>query len=151
MIATVAFVRQIPDNGAARLLFFVEQRLAHLDWTRDDLAAAGGPSPSTLYKMVTEAVQPTERTIVKLDRALGWESGSAHEVMRGGSPSLSITREVDNVTARIDAELARCEDAGVHKTAAELHEFLLDVARRLKSFYPGTTGRTEEALDARTS
>jgi len=144
-------MRLIPDAGPARLLFFVEQRLAHLNWTRDDLAKADGPSPSTLYKMSREAVRPTERTIVKLDRALGWEPGSSHEIMAGGAPSLSITREVETVSARIDSELARGEDAGVHKTARELHEFLLDVASRLRVFYPGTTGHPEEALDVRTS
>lgn len=144
-------MRLIPDAGPARLLFFVEQRLAHLNWTRDDLAKADGPSPSTLYKMSREAVRPTERTIVKLDRALGWEPGSSHEIMAGGAPSLSITREVETVSARIDSELARGEGAGVHKTARELREFLLDVAHRLGGFYPGPTGQAEEDLDVRTS
>lgn len=143
-------MRAIPDYGPARLLFFVEQRLAQLGWTREDLAGQGGPSPSTVYKLVREAVQPTERTIVRLDRALGWESGSSHAVMAGGAPSLSISREVETVSARIDAELASCEDSGVKRTAAELREFLMDVASRLGAFYTGPNGQPEEAHDART-
>jgi hypothetical protein len=140
----------IPDAGAARLLVFVEKRLAALEWTREDLAAQGGPSPSTVYKLVREAVQPTERTIARLDRALGWQPGSADAVMAGGAPSLSLSREVEAVSTLVDAELARCEDAGVKRTAEELRVFLLDVAGRLGDFYTGSTGQTEEVLDART-
>jgi hypothetical protein len=144
-------VRAIPDDGPARLLFFVEQRLAQLGWTREDLATQGGPSPSTFYKLVRQAVRPTERTIVRLDRALGWEAGSSHAVMAGGAPSLSVSRAVATVSARIDAELACCQDSGVKKTAAELREFLMDVASRLGAFYTGPNGQPEEVGDARST
>ena len=143
-------MRAISDDGPARLLFFVEQRLAQLGWTREDLAAQGGPSPSTFYKLVRQAVRPTERTIVRLDRALGWEAGSSHAVMAGGAPSLSVSCELATVSARIDAELSCCQDSGVKKTAAELREFLMDVASRLGAFYTGPSGRPGEAGDART-
>jgi hypothetical protein len=70
--------------------------------------------------------------------------------MAGGAPSLSISREVETVSARIDAELSSCEDSGVKRTAAELREFLMDVASRLGAFYTGPNGQSEEADDART-
>ena len=144
-------MRVIPTDGSARLLFFVEQRLAALGWTRDDLAAQGGPSPSTVYKLVRESVQPTERTIARLDRALGWEPGSVHTIMAGGSPTVSLSQAVESVSARIDTELARCEASGVKRTAQELREFLLDVANRLHDFYTGSDGQVGEVLaDART-
>ena len=47
-----------PADGVRRLLFFVEDRLAQLRWTREDLAAAGGPHPSTLYKAAEREGQP---------------------------------------------------------------------------------------------
>lgn len=133
------------------MLFFVEQRLAQLGWTREDLAAHGGPSASTLYKMmVRQAVVPTERTIVRLDRALGWEPGSVRATLAGGSPTVSISVEAETVSARIDTELARCEASGVKRTAQELREFLLDVASRLHDFYTGPDGHAGEVLaDAR--
>jgi hypothetical protein len=121
-----------------------------LGWTREDLAAQGGPSPSTFYKLIRQVVEPTERTIVRLDLALGWEAGSSHEVMAGGAPSLSVSREAAAVSARIDAELARCEDSGVKKTAAELREFLMGVASRLGAFYTEPNGQPEEVGDVRT-
>jgi hypothetical protein len=142
-------VRAIPNDGPGRLLFFVEQRLAQLGWTREDLATQGGPSPSTFYKLVRQAVRPTARTIVRLDRALGWEAGSSHAVMAGGAPSLSVSCELATVSARIDAELACCQDSGAKKTAAELRDFLMDVASRLGAFYTGADGRPGEAGDAR--
>lgn len=143
-------MRAIPDDGPARLLFFVEQRLAHLGWTREDLATHGGPSPSTLYKLIRQAVRPTERTFARLDRALGWEAGSAHEVIAGGAPSLSMSYRLETVSARVDLELARGEDSGVRRTAAELREFLMDVASRLEAFYTEPHGQPEDIGDART-
>lgn len=142
-------MRVTPTAGTARLLFFIEQRLALLGWTREELAAAGGPSPSTLYKIARESVRPTERTIARLDRALGWEPGSVRAVMAGGVPSVSISVAAVSVSARIDAELAQCQAGGVARTAQELREFLLDVASRLREFYTGDAQVGEALADAR--
>ena len=49
----------------ARLLFFIQHRLVQLQWTRDTLAAAGGPSPSTLRKAQREDRELAGRTFDK--------------------------------------------------------------------------------------
>ena len=134
-------------DGTGRLLFFLEQRLAQLRWTREDLAAHGGPSPSTVYKALAGGRRPTERTLARLELALGWQSGSAHRILDGGAPAISISQEVATVASRIDQELARGESVGVTRTAKELREFLLGVAQGLERFYSGGDHAGAEVFD----
>jgi hypothetical protein len=140
-------VSAIPKDGTGRLLFFLEQRLAQLRWSREDLAAQGGPSPSTVYKCVAGGRRPTERTLARLELALGWQPGSAHRVLEGGAPAMSITQEVATVASRIDQELSR----GVARTAKELREFLMGVAQGLERFYAGPEPAAGEVLNASAS
>ena len=70
----------IPEAGTARLLFFLEQRLAQLRWSRENLAAQGGPSPSTVYKSMLGGRQPTERTLA---RRRGLQRRGAPQPVRG--------------------------------------------------------------------
>src|SRR3954471_12915385 len=102
-----------------RLMFFIQHRLAQLGWSRDDLAAAGGPSPSTLYKAHRGGRELAERTLARLELALGWQPGSAQRVVDGGAPSLRVFDRMQTVSDRIDAATRRNEDAGVRRTAAE--------------------------------
>jgi hypothetical protein len=134
-------------DGTERLLFFLTQRLAQLRWSREDLAAQGGPSPSTVYKALAGGRRPTERTLARLELALGWQPGSAHRILEGGAPAISITQEVANVASRIDQELSRGESMGVTRTAKELREFLLGVAQGLEHFYSGAQHPGAEVLD----
>ena len=80
----------IPADGIKRLLFFLEDRLAQLRWTREDLAAAGGPHPSTLYKAAEREGGLALKTLARLDVALGWQEGSAQRVLAHatGGPAL---------------------------------------------------------------
>lgn len=150
-IVSVSGVSAIPETGSARLAFFLEQRLGQLHWTREDLAAEGGPSPSTLYKCLVAGRQPTDRMLARLELALGWQPGSARRTLDGGAPAMSISHEVTTVASRIDADLARGESLGVAQTAKELREFLLGVAQRLERFYPGVEHTAAGALDASAS
>lgn len=147
MIVSVSVVSAIPTDGPERLLFFLTQRLAQLRWSREELAAQGGPSPSTVYKTLAGGRRPTERTLARLELALGWQAGSAHRVLEGGAPSISITQEVATIAARIDRELARGESLGVTRTAKELREFLLGVAQGLERFYAGAEHTGAEVFD----
>ena len=61
----------------ARLLFFIQHRLVQLQWTRNTLAEAGGPSPSTLRKAHREDRELAERTLARLDRARAGAARSA--------------------------------------------------------------------------
>ena len=139
----------IPDAGTGRLLFFLEQRLAQLRWTREDLAANGGPSPSTVYKSLAGGRTPTPRTLARLEIALGWAAGSTQRILAGEAPALAIHQQIQGVSVRIDTELSHGEALGVRQTAAELRDFLLGVAGRLERFYTAELP-VAEALDART-
>jgi hypothetical protein len=144
-------VSAIPKDGTGRLLFFLEQRLAQLRWSREDLASQGGPSPSTVYKCVAGERRPTERTLARLELALGWQPGSAHRILDGGAPAMSISHEVATVASRIDQELSRGESVGVARTAKELREFLMGVAQGLERFYAGPEPAAGEVLNASAS
>ncbi len=134
----------IPIDGTERLLFFLNQRLAQLRWSREELAAQGGPSPSTVYKALGRR---RHERMARLELALGWQAGSAHRILEGGAPAISITQEVATVASRIDQELARGESMGVTRTAKELREFLLGVAQGLERFYAGAQHTGAEVFD----
>ncbi|OBG75820.1 hypothetical protein A5700_23420 [Mycobacterium sp. E1214] len=133
-----------------RLLFFVEDRLAQLRWTREDLAGAGGPAPSTLYKAAERGGGLSVKTLARLDVALGWQEGSAKWTLTGGSPALRISDQLSQCAVAIDAARLDAESTGVSRTAAELKNFLLDVAQRLGDFYTDPVPAVGDAADART-
>lgn len=56
-------------------MFFLQRRLVELQWSRDDLAAAGGPAPSTLYKAQREGRELAGRTLARLELVVGWHPG----------------------------------------------------------------------------
>jgi hypothetical protein len=130
-----------------RLMFFIQHRLAQLGWSRDDLAAAGGPSPSTLYKAHRGGRELAERTLARLELALGWQPGSAQRIVDGGAPALSVFEHVHTVSERIDVAMSHSEDAGVRRTAAELRDFLMTIAERLDDFYTGSRRMPHEVAD----
>ena len=133
-----------------RLMFFIQQRLAQLGWSRDDLAAAGGPSPSTLYKAHRGGRELAERTLARLELALGWQPGSAQRAVDGGAPALRVFEQVQSVSERIDAAMSHHEDNGARRTAAELRDFLMTVADRLDDFYTGSQRLPHEVADVGT-
>lgn len=140
----------IPADGVGRLLFFVEDRLAQLRWTREALAAAGGPAPSTLYKAAERGGGLSVKTLARLDVALGWQEGSAKWTLAGGSPALRISEQLNRCASAIDAARLDAESTGVSRTAAELKNFLLDVAQRLGDFYTEPVRAVGDAADAST-
>jgi hypothetical protein len=133
-----------------RLMFFIQHRLAQLGWSRDDLAAAGGPSPSTLYKAHRGGRELAERTLARLELALGWQPGSAQRIVDGGAPALRVFEQVQTVSESIDAAMSHNEDAGARRTAAELRNFLMTVADRLDDFYSGSQRLPHEVADVGT-
>lgn len=75
-----------PTHGPARLDFYVNERLAVLHMTRNDLARRGGPNRSTLHKSTTGSRSMSAATLTRLDEALGWAPGSARSILEGGEP-----------------------------------------------------------------
>lgn len=116
-------------------MFFLEDRLAQLRWTRQNLAAAGGPAPSTLRKARMREGPLAPRTLAQLDFALGWQEGSAQAIMAGASPAVRVSDLVNSCSAAVDAALRDSERHGVARCAMELKKLLDDVALRLSAFY----------------
>jgi hypothetical protein len=122
-------------DGIPRLIFFMEDRMAQLRWTRADLAAAGGPSPSTITIASQRGARLAPRTLARLDVALNWQEGSAAHTIAGGSPTVRISDLVNTCSAAIDAARRDATRDGVASCAGELKKLLLDVAQRLEDFY----------------
>jgi hypothetical protein len=109
-----------PVNGVARLMQFVDTRLEQLRMTKQEAAGRGFPNPSTLAKVRDNDVQntPTVRTLLRIDRALGWQSGSAAVILLGGFPL--------TVTARTSKGVRASEMAANPVTGQEVVNRLLD-------------------------
>ncbi|WP_396908390.1 hypothetical protein [Mycolicibacterium sp.] len=85
-----------PADGVARLMHFVDARLAQLQMTKVEARKLGFPNPSTLAKVLQRGHQktPTVRTLHRIDTVLAWVPGSAAVVLLGGFPlSLSAATE----------------------------------------------------------
>jgi hypothetical protein len=91
-----------PLDGVPRLMHFVDARLEQLRISKQEAARRGFPNPSTLAKVRDRDVQntPTVRTLLRIDRALGWQPGSAAVVLLGGNPLSVTARTTKGVRAR---------------------------------------------------
>jgi hypothetical protein len=85
----------MPSDGVARLMHFVDARLQQLGISKEEAARRGFPNPTTLAKVRDRDTQhtPRVRTLLRIDRALGWQPGSSAVVLLGGNP-LSVTARV---------------------------------------------------------
>ena len=92
----------VPANGVPRLMHFVDARLEQLHISKEAAARRGFPNPSTLAKVRDRDTQntPTVRTLLRIDRALGWQPGSAAVVLLGGNPLSVTARTTKGVRAR---------------------------------------------------
>jgi hypothetical protein len=110
----------VPANGVPRLMHHVDARLGQLRMSKQEAARRGFPAPSTLAKVRDRDRQatPTVRSLLRIDRTLGWEPGSAAVILLGGHP-LSIT-------ARTSRRVRARADAASPMTADEVMTRLLD-------------------------
>lgn len=76
------------EARAERFAAVVKSRRNELGLTRDDVAAAGGPSYSTMTTIENgrQFAQPLPATFRKLEAALGWAEGSAVAAWLKGEP-----------------------------------------------------------------
>jgi hypothetical protein len=83
-------------------MHFVDVRLEKLRMTKQEVARRGFPNPSTLAKVRDSDIQntPTVRTLLRIDRALGWQPGSAAVILLGGHPLTVTARTTTGVRAR---------------------------------------------------
>ncbi|KUI36193.1 hypothetical protein [Mycobacterium sp. GA-2829] len=110
----------MPLDGVARLMYFVDARLQQLGISKEESARRGFPNPTTLAKVRDRDSQhtPRVRTLLRIDRALGWQPGSSAVVLLGGNP-LSLT-------ARVTKGVRAREAAARPVTADEITGRLLD-------------------------
>lgn len=77
------------------------------------LAAAGGPSTTTMTKLRQGDYRPRHDTMEKFDTALKWEPGSAWRVWNGGAPTPNGTRHRSGVDNGV-VEFELTGQRGVH-------------------------------------
>jgi hypothetical protein len=112
-------------------MYYVDARLEQLHISKEEAARRGFPNPSTLAKVRDRDTQntPTVRTLLRIDRALGWQPGSAAVVLLGGNP-LSITaRTTRGVRARERTARPMTGDEVVARLLDQLHD---EIARTQK-------------------
>jgi hypothetical protein len=92
----------VPADGVPRLIHFVDTRLAQLQMTKTEAVRRGFPNASTLAKIRGRDHQqsPRVRTLLRIDRTLGWQPGSAAVVLLGGTPLTISTRTTRAVRTR---------------------------------------------------
>lgn len=95
-----------PDLDA--LAHFVRERMDQLSITVDDLTARGGPSDTTMTKILrARPPAPARTTLRKLEVGLGWEQGSAAGILEGGTPTLSAVVQVSAVRDQAQVVVSR--------------------------------------------
>jgi hypothetical protein len=113
----------VPKDGPERLIHFVNQRLADLGITQEELTARGGPDRSTLGKLRSRPDQKT-LTVAKLlsyDDTLGWERGSAAVALLGGTPQEATPNGAPQIST--DDKVARLARQA-HRRADKVMEHL---------------------------
>lgn len=149
--------RVVNTSDPIRFGRLVVQRRRVLGLTTRDVHHAGGPSTPTLNRIEAGRVgQPSRDTLVKLDRALQWQPGSAARTFDGGLPETlepppvsspttpqPIVATVDGVMINTETlshlvdlvdQVARRGDSDRESDRAELHELSVLVDRLLRSW-----------------
>jgi hypothetical protein len=144
----------VPVDGVDRLIHFVDERIAQLNLSKEEVARRGGPARDTLAKIRGRRDQQTPMvgTLLRLDAALGWQPGSAAVALLGGQP-LSLTarsravsrpkkhalqpmgeREImQRLAAQLYDEIARLEgdrdavDARIQRLRTIYHSFVAEL------------------------
>jgi hypothetical protein len=119
--------------GVSRLMDFVDARLAQLQLSKQQAAQRGFPSPSTLAKVrdSDDQTTPTVRTLLRIDRALGWQPGSAAVTMLGGNPLSVTARTTGNAKARAEATQPMTAEEVVHRLLAQLRDEITRTRRQV--------------------
>jgi hypothetical protein len=123
----------VPADGVPRLMHYVDARLAQLRMSKEEAARRGFPDPSTLAKVRDRDTQntPTVRTLLRIDRTLGWQPGSAAVVLLGGSPLTVTARTTQAVKARDKSARPMTADEVVTRLLDQLHDEITRTRRNL--------------------
>jgi DNA-binding ferritin-like protein len=114
----------VPADGIARLMHFVDARLGQLRMSKEDANRRGFPHPSTLAAVRARDSQhtPTVRTLLRIDRTLGWQPGSAAVVLLGGTPLSVTARTTRNVRAHEQSSTPMTAQDVIDRLLGQLHD-----------------------------
>lgn len=137
------------NGDVARLGRYVRARRHELDRTQLDVAAAGGPSNSTLTSLEKGEDRPVSRTTLnRLDVGLDWMPGSAKAVLEGGEPKVQTAIPVRREPTWVAAPGVANDGPAV--TNAAVLEAIRDMADAVREMSRGAREREqrlEERLD----
>jgi hypothetical protein len=114
----------VPAGGVDRLTHFVDERIAQLDLSKEEVARRGGPARDTLAKIRGRRDQQTPMvgTLLRLDAALGWQPGSSAVTLLGGQP-LSLTARSRAVARPKKRALQRMDEREImQRLVSRLHD-----------------------------
>lgn len=114
----------VPADGVARLMHFVDARLGQLRMSKEEANRRGFPHPSTLAAVRARDSQhtPTVRTLLRIDRTLGWQPGSAAVVLLGGTPLSVTARTTRNVRAHEQSSTPMTAQDVIDRLLGQLHD-----------------------------
>ncbi|MBY0290957.1 MAG: hypothetical protein K2X52_28035 [Mycobacteriaceae bacterium] len=114
----------VPADGVARLMHFVDARLGQLRMSKEEANRRGFPHPSTLAAVRARDSQhtPTVRTLLRIDRTLGWQPGSAAVVLLGGTPLSVTARTTRNVRAHEKSSTPMTAQDVIDRLLGQLHD-----------------------------
>lgn len=114
----------VPADGVARLMHFVDARLGQLRMSKEEANRRGFPHPSTLAAVRARESQhtPTVRTLLRIDRTLGWQPGSAAVVLLGGTPLSVTARTTRNVRAHEQSSTPMTAQDVIDRLLGQLHD-----------------------------
>lgn len=113
-----------PNDGPARLDYFVSERLAVLHMSCVELACRGGPNRSTLHKSSNGSRTMSLATLARLDEALGWAHGSSRAILDGGVPATPPPQDthVHTVLHAVEGLVEQC-----HSILADARQLLTEL------------------------
>jgi hypothetical protein len=113
-----------PNDGPARLDYFISERLAVLHMSRVELARRGGPNRSTLHKSSNGSRTLSLATLMRLDEALGWAHGSSRAILDGGVPATPPPQDIHarTVLHAVEGLVEQC-----HSTLADARHLLTEL------------------------
>jgi hypothetical protein len=104
-------------------MHFVNARLTQLKMSKDEAHRRGFPHPSTLAAVRDRSQRtPTVRTLLRIDRTLGWQPGSAAVVLLGGAPLSVTARTTRGVRAHEQTATPMTADDVADRLLGQLHD-----------------------------
>ena len=136
----------VPDGQSEQqqdwlyLAQLIKERRLELGLTQAEVHSAGGPAPATLYLLENGCRTSFSPQILRrLERALGWRTGSIRRVLAGGRPAL--IGEDMNIPSihetRADVPNSQAWMASFRQLPISPHEKLLILSQLLEEIIAG--------------